>query len=128
MTSTCGPEIFGADPAILKWQVVRGDTSILRVEFYENDEATAYETSEWTFQASAYDFANDITDELEVTPGEGFVTITAPSDITAQWGEGFKRNVAELSFDLEVTVDRNTTWTPVVGTISVIGDVTRGTL
>lgn len=40
MTSSCGPEIFGADPVSMQWTIVRGDTSPLRVEFYQNDETT----------------------------------------------------------------------------------------
>lgn len=128
MTSSCGPEAFGANPANIKWNVVRGDTSELRVEFYENDEATAWDTSSWEYAASAYDYKNEITDELEVVAGDGYVTITATADITSLWGEGYSRTVAELAFDLQVTIDRDTVWTPVVGTISVIGDVTGGSL
>ena len=52
MTSSCGPEVFGADPANIQWSVVRGDTSTLRVEFYENDETTAYNTATWDYAAT----------------------------------------------------------------------------
>ena len=128
MTSSCGPETFGADPAVLKWNVVRGDTAELRVEFYENDEATPFDTSTWEYAASAYDYKNAITDELEVTAGDGYVTIIAPADITSLWGEGYSRTVAELAFDLQITIDVDTVWTPVIGTISVLGDVTGGSL
>lgn len=128
MTSSCGPEIFGADPANIQWSVVRGDTAILRVEFYENDETTAYDTSSWEYASSAYDYKGDVTDELEVVAGDGYVEITAPADITALWGTGYTRTVAELAFDLQVTVDRDTVWTPVIGTIKVLGDVTGGSL
>lgn len=127
MTS-CEPEIFGADPAIIKWQVVRGDTAVLRVQFLENDEVTAFNTSDWTYEASAYDFKGDVTDELETSGGEGYVDITATSDITQYWGNGFASTVAELAFDLQVTTGDGTVWTPVVGTISVLGDVTGGSL
>lgn len=128
MTSPCGPEIFGADPANIQWSVVRGDTSTLRVEFYENDEATPYDMTGWTFEASAYDFKGDVTDELETSVGTGYVEITAPADITALWGTGYQRTVAELAFDLQVTIDGQTVWTPVIGTIKVLGDVTGGSL
>ena len=128
MTSSCGPEVFGANPVNLKWTVVRGDTAELRVQFFENDEATAYDTSTWDYAASAYDYKNAITDELEITVGEGYVDIIAPADITSLWGDGYQRTVAELAFDLQVTIGNDTVWTPVVGTISVLGDVTGGSL
>ena len=47
-----GPEVFGADPARIKWQIVRGDTSPLRVEFLEDDEITYFDTSDWSFEAT----------------------------------------------------------------------------
>lgn len=128
MTSSCSPEIFGADPANIKWQIVRGDTSPLRVEFYENDEVTPYDTDGWEFAASAYDFRGDVIDELEVVPGNGYVEITAPADITSLWGTGYSSTVAELAFDLQVTINNQTVWTPVIGTITVLGDVTGGSL
>ena len=126
MTS-CGPEIFGANPMNIKWNVVRGDTSPLRVEFYENDEVTPYDTTSWQFSASAYDFNQDVTDELSVTPGIGYVEIVATPEITKYWGTGYSSVVSELAFDLQVTIG-GTVWTPVIGTISVLGDVTGGSL
>lgn len=124
---SCSPEIFGANPANLKWQVVRGDTSSLRIEFFENDEVTAFDTSDWEFAATTYDFRGDVLDELEVSSGNGYVDITAPADITSLWGSGYTATVAELAFDLQVTID-DMIWTPVIGTISVLGDVTGGSL
>ena len=126
--ANCGPQVFGADPMNLKWQIVRGDTSPLRVEFYEDDEVTLYDTTDWEFAASAYDFKADTVDELDIEVGDGYVIITAPSDITQYWGTGYRSSVAELAFDLQVIVDGETVWTPIVGTISVIGDVTGGSL
>lgn len=120
----CGPEVFGADPASIKWNIVRGDTSPLRIEFLEDDETTYFDISGWTFKATAYDSKTDILDELEITSGEGYVDIMAPACITSLWGSGYKSVVAELVFDLQVIIDDQTTWTPVIGTISVIGDVT----
>lgn len=128
MTSSCGPEVFGADPVNMQWTVVRGDTSTLRIEFYQNDEATPYDTDGWEYVASAYDFKGDVTDELDVVAGDGYAEITAPADITALWGTGFSKTVAELAFDLQVTIDGDTIWTPVIGTIKVLGDVTGGSL
>ena len=120
----CGPEVFGADPVSIKWNIVRGDTSPLRIEFLQDDEVTYFNTSGWTYRATTYDSKTDFLDELEVTPGEGYVDILAPSSITELWGTGYKSMVAELVFDLQVVIDEDTTWTPVIGTISVIGDVT----
>ena len=118
----CAPEIFGADPARIKWQIVRGDTSPLRVEFLEDDEVTYFDISDWTFEATTYDPQSDFLDSLEVTPGNGYVDIVAGPDLTQYWGTGYGSALAELNFDLQVTID-NTVWTPVVGNILVIGDV-----
>jgi len=128
MTICNDTEIFGASPARVQWNIVRGDTSPLRIEFYENDEVTPYDTSGWDFAATAYDFKGDVLDELEVSAGAGYVDVTATSDITSLWGTGFTSVVAELAFDLQVTIDGVTVWTPVIGTIRVLGDVTGGSL
>jgi len=127
----CTPELekLGATPANIQWTVVRGDTATLKVEFFEDDEATYFDTSDWTFAATSYDAAGDFLDELSVTSENGYVIITAPAEITENWGTSFKSVVAELPFDLQVTIDDNgeiTTWTPVIGTICVIGDITPG--
>jgi len=124
MASLCGPEVFGANPVNLKWNVVRGDTSSIRVEFLEDDETTYFDTSDWTFAATTYDFLGDVLDDLEVEPGTGYVDVIAPSEITELWGQGFKSVVTELAFDVQVTFADDTVWTPVVGTIKVLGDVT----
>ena len=120
----CGPEVFGADPARIKWSVVRGDTSPLRVEFLQDDESTYFDISDWTFEATSYDPQSDALDSLEVTPGNGYVDIMAPASITELWGTGYKSVVTELTFDLQVTIDEETVWTPLIGTISVLGDIT----
>lgn len=124
-TNCCANDIFGADPINIKWNVVRGDSSSLRIEFFENNEATAFDTSDWIYFATAYDFKTDILDVLEVVPGTGYVDIKATPDVTSNWGSGYGRTTAELAFDLQITLpDDVTVWTPVVGTISVIADVT----
>jgi hypothetical protein len=125
--SICGPEVFGADPVKIKWSVVRGDTSPLRIEFLQDDEISYFDTSTWEYVATSYDPKTDILDELEVIIHNGYVDITAPASITEFWGNGYKSSVAELIFDLQVTIDNDTVWTPVIGTIIVIGDVS-GTL
>jgi hypothetical protein len=130
----CSPSIekFGASPANIQWTVVRGDTSEFRVDFFENDEETLFDTSDWTYIATAYDPSGDLLDQLEVTPGDGYVIITAPSSVTSNWGTAYRNIVAELIFDLEVTIPAesgeisDTVWTPVIGRICVLGDVTFG--
>jgi hypothetical protein len=123
--SSCEPEIFGADPVTIRWNVVRGDTSTIRVDFLNDDETTSLDTGDWDFTASAYDRKTDIVDELEVEAFDGYAIVTAPAEITSLWGTTYGGTVAELSFDLEITID-GTVWTPVIGTISVIGDVSTG--
>jgi hypothetical protein len=60
------------------------------------------------------------------------VTITAPASQTLNWGNDYKTVVAELPFDLQVIIEagsgagEDTVWTPIVGTIVVIGDVSPG--
>jgi hypothetical protein len=122
---SCEPHIFGANPLNIKWNIVRGDTAVLRVDFTEADEVTAIDIEDWDFQATAYNPFNGLTDDLEVDIGEGFVQVVAPSDITESWGVGTGK-VADLKFDLQVTTDDGSIWTPVLGTISVTGDITGG--
>ena len=121
-----GPEIFGANPATIKWNIVRGDTSPLRVEFLEDDEIAYFDTTDWTYKATAYDPKSDYLDELEVTSYPGYVDIKAPASVTELWGTGYKSVVAELTFDLQVVIDGTTVWTPVIGNIVVLGDVSGG--
>jgi hypothetical protein len=122
-----GPEKFGADPINLQWRVVRGDTASLRVEFYEDNEEDIYPTSGWQYKSTAYDQSGDILDELDVESGNGYVIISAPPATTSNWGTKYASNVAELMFDLRVTINNSgdkVVWTPVVGTIYVLGNVT----
>jgi hypothetical protein len=118
----CGPEVFGANPVKIKWNVVRGDSASLRVEFLENDEQTRFSTSGWIYKASAYDPKGDTIDELDVVSHNGYIDIKATPEITQYWGTGYTTQVAELTFDLEVIID-DVTWTPVIGTILVYGDI-----
>ena len=127
--STCSPEIFGADPVSIQWRVVRGDTGSLRVEFFQPNEIDFYNTEGWVFRATAYDQSGDILDALDCEPGEGFVDIKAYPSVTKNWGLRYTKNVAELPFDVQVTIPElieDTVWTPVIGTIFVLGDVTPG--
>jgi hypothetical protein len=121
------PEAFGNTPAIVKWNVVRGDTARLRVDFLENDESTIFDISEWNFASTTYDNFGDILDSLTVEVEDGYVNIIATPEITSFWGTGYNGTVAEIAFDLEVQID-DIIWTPVLGTIKVAADVTAGTL
>ena len=114
----------GAAPANILWNVVRGDTATLLVNFFENDEVTPIDTDNWTFAASAYDPRNNTTYTLDADEGNSSVNITASPEITELWGTGITSTVAELTFDLEVTRDDGVIWTPIVGQIKVAGDVT----
>lgn len=127
----CSPTIekFGATPANIQWTVVRGDSASFTVSLLENDEVSEFDTSGWTYSATAYDPTSDVLDELTVTVDGSVVTVTAPAEVTANWGTKYKSVVAELSFDLQAVVPDGSstiTWTPVIGTICVLGDVTPG--
>ena len=130
----CAPiiEKFGASPANIQWTVVRGDTATLLVEFLEDDEVTGFDTTDWTYKETSYDAVGDVLDDLIVEADGHLITITAPASITANWGTAYKQVAAELKFDLEVTieggsgVDADTVWTPVLGTICVLSDITPG--
>lgn len=122
----------GASPINIQWKVVRGDTATLRIDFLEDDEVTFVDISDWTFVSSSYDASGDTLDELTVEKYTGYVVITAVSDITKFWGVGYRNTVLELPFDLEIiipndesgAVESEVTWTPVIGTIVVLSDVT----
>jgi hypothetical protein len=121
---------LGIKPVNIRWDVVRGDSSSIRVQFLELDEKTFVDVSEWQFEATAFNNKNKIFDDLDVRYNSYTkeVTITANSDLTEFWGTGVSSTVAELTFDLQVIIDPFTIWTPIVGTITVIGDVTGGRL
>jgi hypothetical protein len=127
----CSPTVekFGATPANIQWTVVRGDSSSFTVSLLENDEVTEFDTEGWTFSATAYDPISDFLDDLPVTVDGSVVTVTAPASVTENWGTKYKSVVAELSFDLQAVVPDGSstiTWTPVIGTICVLGDITPG--
>lgn len=124
----CKSYTVGASPINLKWNVVRGDTAKLVVEFFENDEKTYLDIFGWTFQSSAFNPISRLVDDLEVVVGQGFVTLVADPFITEGWGEDSFGKVANLRFDLQIINDQGETWTPIVGTISVAGDVTGASL
>ena len=120
-------DAFTNAPAIVKWNIVRGDTAKLKIEFLENDEQTYFDISSWTFSSTTYDYIGDVLDQLQVQKGTGYVEIIAPASITSLWGTGYNSVVAELAFDLQATIG-DQIWTPVLGTIKVSADVTSGRL
>ena len=127
----CSPTIekYGATPAHIQWTVVRGDTSPLKIEFLEDDEVTYYDTHTWSYIATAYDPAGDVLDDLPVTKHNGYVEIKIPGSVTENWGTRYGSVVAELQFDLRVIIPESgedTVWTPVIGTICVLGNVSGG--
>lgn len=129
----CAPTIekYGASPANIQWTVVRGNSATLKIEFFEDDETTYWDTDGWTFLSTSYDPTGDVLDELLVTEEAGYVTISIPAETTLNWGNQYKSVVSELPFDLQVTIpggsgEQDTIWTPVVGTICVLGNVTPG--
>jgi len=122
---------FGSVPANIVWDVVRGDTATLMIDFLESDESTGWDTEGWTYVATAYDKFGDVLDELTIESEGHSVAITAPASVTENWGTAYGFSIANLIFDLQVTIPTmggDYTWTPVVGTINVIGDVTPGGL
>lgn len=129
---TASIDQVGASPINIQWKVVRGDTATLKIEFLEDDEVTPIDISEWTFVSSSYDSSGDTLDELTVEKYTGYVIVTACSDITKFWGVGYRSTVLELPFDLEIiipnsesgAIEPEITWTPVIGTIVVLSDIT----
>ena len=128
--STCSsdsPITIGAEPQNIKWTVVRGDDVSVTFEFYEDDGVTAKNTTGWTYLASAYNPKTSTKYTLTVTSGSGYVNVSANSAMTAGWGTGSSSIVAELIFDLQVTISGEK-WTPIIGTIVVRADITGSAL
>lgn len=115
-------DFFGSDPARIVWKIVRGDSSTIKIDFLENDESTGFDTTGWDYMAIAYNPKTDSEYELEIAVEGHSLSITAPADVTADWGKGYGSVVAELLFDLEVNTG-DEIWTPILGTITVLGDV-----
>jgi hypothetical protein len=135
--SSCSPDLkqIGSEPVNIQWKVVRGSNGSITIDFLELDETTAFDTTGWTYKATSYDSQGDVLDQLTTEATSGSVTISVDSCITENWGTGYKNVVAELPFDLQVTIpgatvsgvtEEDTIWTPVIGTICVLGNVTPG--
>lgn len=128
--SSCSPDspiFIGSEPQNIKWTVVRGDDASATFEWYEDDGVTLKDTSEWTYAASAYDPKTQTSYELDCTPDDGKVTVDILNTISELWGTGSSSIVAELIFDLEITISSKK-WTPVIGTIVVRSDITGSAL
>jgi hypothetical protein len=130
--SSCSSSVdqFGATPAKIQWSVVRGDTAKLRVQFFQEDELTEYDTDDWTYISTVYNPITQTYDILDIFEGVGYVDIIAQPAVTETWGTGYQNQIAELIFDLQVTIPAvlpetiDTVWTPVIGSISVLADTT----
>lgn len=121
-------DTFGAEPARVQWKIVRGDSAFLKVEFLEDDEITPTDMTGWTFVSSVYNKVSGIVEPLILTVGVGYVEISITSLMSSAWGDGFENIVSEMPFDLQVTKPNSNRWTPIIGTICVLGDVTGGSL
>jgi len=128
-------EKYGTEPIYVQWKVVRGNTATLTIDFLENDEVTDWDTSGWTYKATSYDPQGNVLDDLPVEATTGSITLVVPPSTTNRWGTSYNSVVAELQFDIQVTIPGvstsgstacDTIWTPVIGTICVLGNVTPG--
>ena len=130
MSCSCSTDtVFqtGADPQNIQWTVVRGDDATIRFEFYEDDGVTYKDITSWSILASAYDPKVSTKYSLTTNKGTGYVDISAPSTQTSLWGTGSLNIVAQLTFDLQITIS-SLKWTPIVGTIVVRSDITGSSL
>jgi hypothetical protein len=121
------PILIGSEPSNIKWTVVRGDDASATFEWYEDDGVTPKNTSAWSYAASAYNPKTKTKYILTCTAGTGKVTVDIPSATSALWGTGSSAIVAELNFDLQVTV-AGKKWTPILGNLVVRSDITGSAL
>jgi hypothetical protein len=122
-------DAYGADPQKITWQIVRGDEARLRIEFWQQDEVTPQDTASWAYSATARDIKTGTMYTLDTESALGSVDIIVQEVVTKTWGVGVYKDIAtELLFDLQVIIDGATTWTPVIGNIVVLSDVTGSTL
>lgn len=112
----------GEAPAKIIWNLVRGDDSSIDITLLADD-GLPMNTDGWTyFSKASY---NGTLYSLNTTSVDHVVTIKATANTTALWGEGKTTNpAAQLPFDLEAIRDDGTKWTPVIGRIVVVPDIT----
>jgi hypothetical protein len=120
---------IGIFPASVDWNIVRGDTSELRVDFLNNDETTPWDIEGWEYSSTAYDSVNDSLEELEVIIYDSYILIKINPDQTLNWGSGYSDIIARLPFDLKIRIPTESDsfiWTPISGTIVLCSDVSSG--
>jgi hypothetical protein len=125
--SSDSPILIGSEPSNIKWTIVRGDDASADFMWYEDDGVTLKNTTTWTYLASAYNPKTSTKYSLTCTAGTGLVTVSIPNTVSALWGTGSLSTVADLTFDLQVTI-AGKIWTPVIGTITVRSDITESSL
>lgn len=112
----------GESPAKIVWNMVRGDDSSIEITLLDDD-GKPLDTTGWAYVSKARSDSDLYS--LAVTSLVNVVTIKASSSITGLWGAGATTNpAAQLPFDLQVTKSDGTKWTPVIGRIVVLPDVT----
>ena len=121
---------LGANPISTQWTIVKGNTATLTLSFYELDESTYFDTSSWSYSANVYDKYNDSLDELDVIESNGYISVIASSAMTSNWGPVNTFSNAELKFEIKVIIPQSgeddLVWTPVLGTINLINDISSG--
>ena len=125
--SSNSPISLGSEPQNIKWNIVRGDDASAVFEWYEDDGVTLKNTTSWTYAASAYDPKTTTKYTLTCTAGTGNVTVSIPNSMSSTWGTGSAAIVADLIFDLQITINSKK-WTPVIGNIVVRSDITGSSL
>ena len=125
--SSNSPITLGSEPQSIKWNIVRGDDASAVFEWYEDDGVTLKNTTSWTYAASAYDPKTTTKYTLTCTSGTGNVTVSIPNSMSSAWGTGSSAIVADLIFDLQITINSKK-WTPVIGNIVVRSDITGSSL
>lgn len=125
--NSTSPILIGSEPSNIKWTIVRGDDASALFEWYEDDGVTLKNTSTWTYAASAYDPKTKTKYTLNCTAGTGNVTVAIPNTTSALWGTGSAAIIAELNFDLQITISGKK-WTPILGNIIVRSDITGSAL
>jgi len=125
MNNCCSDnQILGSDPISIRWNIVEGDTGSLTVDFFENNEVDRFDMTGWVFQSTVFDPKTNSTYVLDVeTLENGSIVITADASTTSSWGNQLPFQTKQLQFDIQGVFEGTVVWTPVIGTIVLIGDV-----
>lgn len=122
-------QTFGTNPINAQWKINKGNTSVLEITFLEQDEVTPFDITGWTVVANVYDKYNDSLTELTTGFAGETLIITASADQTSTWGPANRFSIAELRFEVVVTIPQmgdDYIWTPISGTICLLSDVATG--